>query len=296
MKPKAKERGFSIIELLTVLSIITILISLLVPSLNAVRRYSKNVTQKGQFHKIAQGLEMFGIDRNGYPGSAWNEIGTADSYCGAMKLCEAMVGQDGLGFHPDSRFDDSGQTATGSELYYNRTTPPTPPYSDDEQKNLRARKLYVEGDDIQIASLETLFGTGNTGVFDANCVMLCDVFKRTELKNDDGTKLGMPVLYYKADTSKLTHDPSEASTNIYSYWDNHELLGIPVPWAPLSGHPLYDASASPPSEGGPVFYNNTKDDAVTVIDRPHNIDSYILISAGWDGIYGTRDDVYNFED
>ena len=42
------------------------------------------------------------------------------------------------------------------------------------------------------------------------------------------------------------------------------------------------------------FYWNTWNDKVSVV-RPFKADSYILISAGWDGEYGTADDVCNFD-
>ncbi len=31
------------------------------------------------------------------------------------------------------------------------------------------------------------------------------------------------------------------------------------------------------------------------MSRPYRSDSFILLSAGFDGEYGTRDDVYNFQ-
>lgn len=292
MKSKGKKTGFTIIELLTVMSIIVILLGMLIPSLNAVRRYARVVKQKGQFNDIGKGLEMFSIDFDGYPDSSALDLGS-DNYCGAMKLCEAMVGQDGLGFHPDSVFDDLGMAIDGTtELYFNRTPLAIPPTATEEE-NLRARKVkYMEGESVQIASIETVLKS--EGDFDPNCPVLCDVFKRTELRA--GTeKLGMPILYYKADPSKLTHDANEGvtnNTNIYSYLDNHKLLEIDVPWM-VTGtkHPLYDSAGI-----GPLFYSNTRDKAVTVIDKPHNPNTYILISAGVDGLYGTRDDVYNFEE
>ena len=237
--------GFTIIELLTVMSIIVILLGMIIPSLNAVRRYAKVVTQKGQFHDIGKGLEMFSIEFDGYPDSSALDI-EGDDYCGAMKLCEAMVGQDGLGFHPDSVFDDMGRAIDGAtELYFNRAFGPVDMTNPLHVANLQTRKVkYMEGAEIQIASIEELFPVQST--FDPCCAVLCDVFKRTDLRNAAGDKLGMPVLYYKADPSKLTHDANGWSstlseTNIYNYWDNDELLAIAPPWM-ASTHPLYDGA------------------------------------------------------
>jgi prepilin-type N-terminal cleavage/methylation domain-containing protein len=295
MKTKDKKRGFTIIELLTVLSIIIILLAMLVPTLNAVRRFAKVVTQKGQFHDISKGLEMFRIDfGDAYPDSSQFDL-TPDPYCGAMKLCEAMVGQDGLGFHPDSVFDNMGLAADGvTQLYYNRPpglTTPTPTLA--EEANLRTRKVkYMEGAEFQMTSIGELFPLQS--IFDKDCAVICDVFKRTGLRNAKGQKLGMPILYYKADSTKLTHnsiDGVASKTNIYDYLDNDQLLGIDVPWmtAPNNKHPLFSNSLAPD-----LFYSNTKDKAVTTMDKPHNPNSFILLSAGWDGLYGTRDDIYNF--
>jgi hypothetical protein len=57
--------------------------------------------------------------------------------------------------------------------------------------------------------------------------------------------------------------------------------------------PLFQVGSDPE---GRVFYEKTLDKSALPIERPHNKDSYILISAGWDGVYGTRDDVFNFAD
>jgi len=111
MKSKGKRIGFTIIELLTVMSIIVILIGLLVPSLNAIKRYARVVAQQNQFRNIGSGLEMFQSDFDEYPDSSTIDADGA-LYCGAMKLCEVMAGQDGLGFHLDSRLtadDGSGE-------------------------------------------------------------------------------------------------------------------------------------------------------------------------------------------
>lgn len=59
MKTKYKQRAFTIVELLTVMSIIIILIGLLVPGLNQIRQYATGVKQKVQFHNIVVEKEAF---------------------------------------------------------------------------------------------------------------------------------------------------------------------------------------------------------------------------------------------
>ena len=105
MKPIARQSdskaAFTIVELLTVMSIIVILIGLMVPSLNMVRRYAWEVRQKAQFNSIGTAIELFNSEFEGYPDSSEQDPDGID-YCGAMKLGEAMMGQDLRGIHPDS--------------------------------------------------------------------------------------------------------------------------------------------------------------------------------------------------
>jgi hypothetical protein len=104
----------------------------------------------------------------------------------------------------------------------------------------------------------------------------------------------MPILYYKANTLNTKHDPNgtlptETSDNgyIYNYLDNDELVALPPPWDTTRPHLL-----SAPRK----FYEITKDNRISIeTGRPYRPDSYILISAGFDGKYGTDDDVFNFE-
>ena len=85
-RKSSKKAAFTIVELLTVMSIIIILIGLLVPGLNMAKRYARKVRQKAQFHSIEVAMDLFSAEHDGYPPSD----NADDDYCGAMKLCEAM--------------------------------------------------------------------------------------------------------------------------------------------------------------------------------------------------------------
>jgi prepilin-type N-terminal cleavage/methylation domain-containing protein len=292
MKFLNRRAGFTIVELLTVMSIIVVLIALLVPSLNAVRRYSKVVRQKGQFHDIGTGLEMFSIDFDGYPDSKWNDVDGA-RYCGAMKLCEAMMGQDGLGFHPDSRFCLNGLDKNGKDLYPDPVTP----------ANQRERKhTYIDTDKHKRAVLQDIYpdidpfvapdtGTGRLSVLS----VLCDVFGKVK-GQITGERMGMAILYYKADVTKFDNDPnvSNLGNNIYNINDNFELTGLMAPGA-TEKHPLHDGIEDlVPKTAPDVFYGNIRNKRITAASKPNNENTFILLSAGWDGLYGTKDDIYNF--
>lgn len=287
------KKAFTIIELLTVMSIIVIVLGILMPSLAAVRRYAKAVKQRSQFHEISKALEMFSIDFDGYPDSSYADL-LGMPYCGAMKLCEALVGQDGLGFHPLSKFD----ARDAPKLYFNRPTNllEDPPTMEQEQKLQNWRKVYLEGKkSIQIADINDIFPTQDT--FDPYCKVFCDVFKQNQIKSA-GEKAGMPVLYYKAYTVNLLHSTNElanpyvSGNNIYNYYDNYDIIELGVPWLNKT-HPF----KTPPSskDEGQIFYEATRNKNITTMNKPCNPNSFILISAGHDGLYGTEDDIYNFE-
>jgi type II secretory pathway pseudopilin PulG len=277
------------------MSIIIILIGLLVPSLNMVKRYAKEVRQKAQFHSIEAAIELFSGNSgwDGYPpSSAQDDSSSPQDYCGAMKLCEAMVGQDLMGFHPNSHFWANCTIDGTNKLYDN--PPGGPPLYPDAATNLKARKgPYLQTDSANAYRLWQLYGTGNTSPFNENLFVLCDVYNRVK-NQETGKGVGMPILYYKANTLNTTHDPCGTLPTetvnkdyIYNYTDNDKLVALPPPWDITLIHPL-----STPKR----FYEITKDDRINITTgRPYRPDSYILISAGFDGIYGTGDDVFNFE-
>jgi hypothetical protein len=219
-----------------------------------------------------------------------------------MKLCEAMVGQDLMGFHPWSLFRGDCTDGAGNKLYSNNPLGFSPLYPTTAD-NLRARKEpYLQADSANAYKLSQLFPAGRRGVFEASpdLFVLCDVY--TRVKNlETGKGVGMPILYYKANTSNTIHDPCGTTSGlpapgndngyIYNYLDNHQLVLLGLPWDAVTPHPLSLSSAAPSK-----FYEITKDNRVSIATGwPYRPKSYILISAGFDGMYGTSDDIFNFE-
>ncbi|MBN1975437.1 MAG: type II secretion system protein [Sedimentisphaerales bacterium] len=278
IKQSDKKAAFTIVELLTVMSIIVILIGLLVPALNQVKKYAKEVKQKAQFHAIGVALEFFNGQFETYPDSSPTDSDSDDKdYCGAMKLAEAMVGRDLLGYHPDSVLNSSGKDYQGNFLYN--------PTSD-----LSARKTYLDLENANAYRMDDIYP--QLGNFTADSVLLCDEFGQVVNRNS-GLRMGMPILYYKARPAKTLHIVSNPDNSIYDYRDNQELLLLGKPWDPQSTVHHRLAKEGNLAEGA-RFYENTLNDKVTTTRRPFNKDTFILISAGNDGEYGTSDDICNF--
>ncbi len=280
---KRKRTGFTIVELLAALGIIALMVSLLIPALNVVRNKAKETKQRAQFVAINVGLTAFKNDYGDYPESNWSLPtgipGVSSDYCGAQKLAEALVGWDMLGFHPKSDFRSNGRNDTGEYIYDANN----PVYFDQRKGH------YLELATASVFRLGNIsaFYPGlynNTAPLAPNTFVLCDVFEATKVTfpNSKTAKAGAPILYYRANTSgKTIHE-------IYSALDNDALVNIKQN-SDGKIHPL-----AYPDTQYQYFYNYILDPKITARPWPYRPDSYILISAGVDGLYGTGDDICNF--
>jgi type II secretory pathway pseudopilin PulG len=303
---KRKISGFTIVELLTSLAIITILVGLLMPGLTMVGNMARATKQKAQFAAIGQGLLAFRADYGDYPPSNWPTIPPgggppATDYCGAQKLAEALLGWDLLGFHPKSAWRADGFDLAGGLLTYD------PPKTrdvdgDGTPDTLRERRdRYLDLASTNVFRLGVSAPGMQDGLFDVTAPLardtfvLCDAFPVKSLRIGGKTvKAGTPILYYKANTSSKALDFSLAvppDQQIYDAYHNDPLVKLGKLTDPTKPHPLGVAIENLylfDYDGG------IRDPQVTATPWPHNPDSFILISAGPDGLYGTRDDIRNF--
>lgn len=321
-KKQVKTGGFTIVELLTVMAVIAVLIGLLIPALALVKDNAKKIQQKAQFHSIDVGVELFKSDFGVYPESNDNNVGTYSSpldtydsttYCGANKLAEAMVGQDFLGFHPSSAFNAIGEAAvpdrndpstTIDVEVYSANASQLPGWQTADE-NIKARKgPYMDLENANAFPMAEVYGISNSnfpGNFDMSTkyppLVLCDVYAKKR-SGTGSKKTGTPILYFRARTNFVHQsynatiaaapNPGLLEDDIYYLDDNSELLALGMPDDGVDFTLMTGTSYE-------NFENMIVNDQVPSLPRPYHAGTYILISAGKDGDFGTADDIFNFD-
>jgi prepilin-type N-terminal cleavage/methylation domain-containing protein len=271
---------------------------------------------------------------------------SGDITCGAQKLAEALVGVDMRGFDPKApSFLSGGVTKTAS---FDRAAIAVDKYSyavdgvntavpADVTDSLNRRKgpyitvnenvnsfeladIYngVTGSKLYMGGAPGRDSTGAVAKKFGN--VICDNFKvksitynaydfSTNANVSLTAKVGTPILYYRADSSKkqlsasTTPTSSDASIDdsIYNWHDNMNLVslgrmtnyGLPHYWMDTTNNPAnYNAPAG--DKAAWAFYSYIQNTKINTGRWPYNPDSFLLISAGPDSIYGTADDITNF--
>lgn len=332
METKKKKFGFTIVELLTVMSVIALLIGLLVPALNMVRRIAKDTRQRAQFHSIEAALETYAGEMEEYPDSTIRPSVNGDPTSsappftvGAQHLAEALLGRDMLGFDPWTTWDAEADE-TNPNIYAS-DSPGSPKGSTDDEvtKSLDRRKgPYLSSENVEAYQLAQLYDDtmdvypGNldrNGTLDSAASpapVLTDSYrvKPVFLPGGKQVKAGTPILYYRADFTSRVFENSKngtvavsdpcAAEGIYNSFDNEELLVLGTimdqskyhHFDPVSSHYTYSGSFT----GRENFYDMITNPKITTQVRPYNQSKYLLMSAGFDGIFGTPDDIYNFSE
>jgi prepilin-type N-terminal cleavage/methylation domain-containing protein len=348
---RSVRRGFSLVELLTVVAIIVLLIGILVPAVNAVRRNARNTATKATISTLSTGLETFRADQQiggAYPPSAPDSVGATGSrlrpyevsnpyaggtygagaryvgITGAGLLVWSLAGADLLGtpgfrtFRSGSRYWSEDTDATGDAsshgayaLDETSREPLTPRYGP-----------YVDLSKVDVTAWNpnaTVTG-GHAGSFEipaeteAMEAIGDDPYKRGHPMFLDS--FGGPILYWRADPagfqiadrSPIDDDAQGNMRGIYHFRDNDPLLDSSKRPLVLSAankpHRLFFEYPAPilPEDidtqaeiGTNSFAAYIRNKSIEARVSPYKPDSFLLISAGADGIFGTGDDLANFE-
>lgn len=328
----SEKRAFTIVELLTVMGVIALLIGLLAPALNAVRRVARDTKQKAQFNSIKAGIEMFRADQGDYPESAvidgtgqTGSLATGKVIAGSQRLAEALLGRDFQGFDPVSRWHPTLDTTAVTNAYGG-----LPPVAAELTKSLeRRRSPYLDIENVGAFNIDQLYCVGSTGQSPPSTIygttnttqpqnndpapLITDVYTDKTITVEYGTagkskyvRVGTPILYYKANTTykdlqRQTPSLVKVESCTYNYYDNKVILDLGKMSA-WNGGPavLGEARYYPMANDTGIyekFYESiTNPQAPSLEGVAYRQDSYILMSAGRDGLFGTTDDIYNFGD
>jgi len=285
-------KAFTLVELLLVISIIAMLIGIMVPVIGAAKRQAKTMAMKATLGAIGVGLEQFRNDQSRYPDSSVRNDGTKE-YClvdaqevnagwsdgfidvGAHRLAEAMFGIDKDGY-------SSYQWLPGKNYYCHNNTSGEP--CDQNGYAIQRADAYIDISSVKIGEMTDVAAPEGVAV---EPKVWGNPYTPVILDNFS-VKKPRPILYYKANTrGNFIHD-------IYKYYDNAYIT-----------NPFNMTAPVPYTGTAEDFYNYIWDTGTGIgagvvklrspSARPHNRDSFLLISAGPDGEYGTQDDICNFE-
>jgi len=280
--------AFTLIELLTVIAIIALLIGILTPSLNRARAQARKVKVQSQIDAMAKGLEMFRNAHEEYPRSrpGPDRLAPNPVLSGAHWLARALLGHDLNGVIAEGDYNLMADRDEAGDLPGDPT-------------NIDRDGLYLKLEGAKaIRDTDSKYKTKPGAVATERFVLLDDY--------------GFPVLYYKANTGgRLASKPLAAVTRsdnplaFYFQEDNGAFTGLDGSggWEFQGPHEIkvFGDPADPESDEGTYpqtfcryIHNHQVHEAAGTV-RPFNEDSFLLISAGADGIYGTRDDVRNFK-
>jgi type II secretory pathway pseudopilin PulG len=334
--------GFTLVEILLVITLIALLIGILIPAVGAVRRQAKETSSRATLASIETGIAGYRAETRlggGFPPSASDRTSSSNltyevespysrlpgtripaqfEISGGGLLLWALAGADLQGSPGFRAFGSSAEWSqyTGTDFNGSNINEsdayavhPSGPRAGEA---VHARSgPYVKIDGIPMSRYSESSGFFEipaekeaTGASERNYPMFLDSF-------------GYPILYYRADPAGVSiadYRPQATRRGLYHAADNGPLVGdarsrnepelVLQTYGKLdngSYHRMKIQNAGGIQPGGQqnlmpgMFEYYLKNLNVAAKDAPHNKDSYLLISPGPDGRYGTSDDITNFE-
>ena len=318
----AIRRGFTLVELLVVIGIIVLLVGILLPVVNGVRKSAYTAASAQQISRLTSAIEAYYGDHRAYPGPLSNEqviSGTPSLPTGLtapVTMSEnAVLGLIG-GLKPTLsanpvEFDIERTAGRLGPMSLN----PVAPKGGRPYIEVAAAEISLPGDLKKPAKYESEFG--GPPAEDSIVPEFLDHFPDS-----------LPVLYYRArkGANGVISDKNKPAAYQYDIGQNlgylkplrgpsgiggagpHGLTtvtpeklineaGVEAPQAPWgTGNPK---SGAAPYNAFTYFANPQLTPAGSTSGRnasgtARQKDGYILISPGKDRVYGTRDDVTNF--
>lgn len=319
----SRRSAFTLVELLTVIGIIALLIGILVPSLARARDIAKKTTTRAELDTIGKSLSMFENDFKGLPESSSDrrdpilglpDATSNDRLMGAHWLARAMAGPDFQGVDNGGHFlkDREKVSVVGGQITGVASGGTGIPFvtaatADRKGSYLESAKVLARDTDNRLQQV-TSPGTGRLVIIDS---------------------FNWPILYYKANPrarhSFSNTNPAYGANDplgIYNLNDNILITGDGSPnssWDfsgsgvdhglgyfgpsqsdilsnPNSVHSDVPPAATHRGKSFVDYLHEHRTHETGNVIKPVKPESFVLISAGKDGVYGTDDDVNNFSD
>jgi prepilin-type N-terminal cleavage/methylation domain-containing protein len=312
------QRAFTLIELLAVVAIIALLAGILVPAISVARKQAKKASTSALLDAITKGCEIFHTELDRYPRSNGSNPFESDDYrsgpftSGAQWLAIELIGADQLGYVDsyDMRNDSNGdgELTTVDWLDW---------YSIEPSRAYQRFGPYVEP--AGIVSTPETYAAINSAAAPPPASLTAGGSEWNNAKLPFFVdKFNYPVLYYAANAGVKNEAFWRTKPGVYDQSDNGQFTGSEgygrntnsEPGWDLTGdgekHPMgtfgyTNATTKPEAESfagvfyDPSIFRSTQRSDTKGRVWPYRADTFILVTPGPDGVFGTDDDIRNFE-
>lgn len=313
-------RAFTLIELLAVVAIIALLMGIFMPALGRIRGQARKTKTSAMVAALEKACEAFNADNGHYPRSAgenpFEGRGSGVQLSGAQWLGLQLLGANQMGYVKPVRSNDSNADGIIDEDDWDDW------YSGEPSREYARLGPYATADPDVVTWI--VDRDGRRGYKARHPDPPSELEEGSSFWSNGQVPFFVdpydyPVLYYRANAGAkypvTTGSGSDVAPGVYSQADNAQFTGGQAEFEgrPQRGydfaglgmpHPMRElgysrgAGSVPPETFTFAIHNRNIFEATKRGNSgriwPHNDKTFLIISAGADGLFGTGDDIANF--